>query len=49
MKKLALALIAAFLLPVAAEAKTSNQVKNENKAKAYKAKKANEKAAKRHK
>jgi hypothetical protein len=47
MNKFALTLLAAFAVPLfAAEAKTATQVKNENKAKEYKAKKSNEKAAK---
>jgi hypothetical protein len=47
MNKFALTLLAAFAVPLfAAEAKTALQVKNENKAKEYKARKSNEKAAK---
>ena len=51
MKKILVGALAAFVLPflaTAAEAKTHTQVKNENKAKAYKANQAAKKASKKH-
>jgi hypothetical protein len=49
MRYIAIAIAALFALPFVAEpafAKTPHQIKQENKAKEYKAKKASEKAAK---